>query len=261
VTIHLMPVCSACLPIHPLTHLIHPPHSPTLSLADTAAAVAEVASKCTPGMKVSDLCAAGDARVEARVTKVFVHNEVEKGFAFPTCVSVNECCHNHSPLASDPTTVAPGDVVKITVGVHIDGYMAYAGHTVAVAHDAAGPSAAAAGGGDQPTDAAALAAKEAAGARTMAAARDAAIVANTLMRPGVSSEVVVKAIQHVVRPTLFGPSRPRVPLHPPLSQRVPVRGVGAHHTAAHPPSPSFTPVSTTIRRRLPHTGALSSVAC
>lgn len=39
---------------------------------------------------------------------------VEKGCAFPTCISLNEClCHN-SPLSSDPAVLlAEGDVVKV----------------------------------------------------------------------------------------------------------------------------------------------------
>lgn len=56
---------------------------------------------------------------------------MDKGVAFPTCVSVNECvCHN-SPLPSEPQEpIKEGDVVKVDLGVHIDGYVAVVAHTV-----------------------------------------------------------------------------------------------------------------------------------
>lgn len=62
---------------------------------------------------------------------------MEKGIAFPTCVSVNNICAHYSPLVSDANeteketaTLKEGDVVKIDLGVHIDGYIALVGHTV-----------------------------------------------------------------------------------------------------------------------------------
>lgn len=56
---------------------------------------------------------------------------IEKGVAFPTCVSVNECvCHN-SPLISEAQEdIKEGDIVKVDLGVHIDGYIAVVAHTV-----------------------------------------------------------------------------------------------------------------------------------
>jgi len=45
---------------------------------------------------------------------------MEKGIAFPTCLSVNEICGHYSPLVSDATekeketaTLKEGDVVKM----------------------------------------------------------------------------------------------------------------------------------------------------
>jgi methionine aminopeptidase len=37
----------------------------------------------------------------------------EKGIAFPTSISVNNCVGHFSPLLGDATTLAEGDVVKV----------------------------------------------------------------------------------------------------------------------------------------------------
>lgn len=57
------------------------------------------------------------------------------GLAFPTCVSVNNCVAHFSPLASDPLseqTLAKGDVVKLHLGAHIDGFAAVSAETIVV---------------------------------------------------------------------------------------------------------------------------------
>lgn len=57
--------------------------------------------------------------------------QIYKGVAFPTCVSVNNVCGNYSPLESeDAVVLADGDVVKVTLGTHVDGFIAEAGVTV-----------------------------------------------------------------------------------------------------------------------------------
>eukprot|EP00038_Savillea_parva_P006306 m.162836 g.162836 ORF g.162836 m.162836 type:complete len:404 (-) comp12241_c0_seq1:51-1262(-) len=158
-----------------------------------AAALGEAVLKCTAGARLADICAAGDAVVEARVAKVFAHHpDVEKGSAWPTCVSLNEKCNNVSPATMDTTVVQAGDVAKICIGVHIDGYMAYVGHTVVVPSPEGSVDT---GGGADGSD-------KVPSARTRsdhaaAAVRDAAVVVSTLMRPGVSSDIVTKAIEHV----------------------------------------------------------------
>jgi len=58
---------------------------------------------------------------------------VERGVAFPVCVSVNEIVCNHSPLASEELPpLENGDIVKIDLGCHIDGYISVAAHTLVV---------------------------------------------------------------------------------------------------------------------------------
>jgi len=64
--------------------------------------------------------------------KVYSKKKTEKGIGFPTCLSVNEVCGHFSPLKSEPATLGDGDLVKIDLGVHIDGFIALAAHTVTV---------------------------------------------------------------------------------------------------------------------------------
>lgn len=50
--------------------------------------------------------------------------KIEKGIAFPTCISVNNVCGHYSPLKDESSTLNNGDLAKIDLGVHIDGYIA-----------------------------------------------------------------------------------------------------------------------------------------
>ncbi|KAJ7340082.1 Proliferation-associated protein 2G4 [Desmophyllum pertusum] len=80
------------------------------------------------------LCQMGDSLIEEETGKVYKkEKELKKGIAFPTCISVNNCVCHFSPLLSEPDiTLNDGDLVKIDLGVHIDGYIAVVGHTIVV---------------------------------------------------------------------------------------------------------------------------------
>jgi curved DNA binding protein len=85
------------------------------------------------GAKVVDLCKLGDETVTDKVQSMF--RGVEKGLAFPTSVSVNSCvCHN-SPVPGEetaPQVLVNGDVVRIDLAVHVDGYSAQVAHTIQI---------------------------------------------------------------------------------------------------------------------------------
>ena len=55
--------------------------------------------------------------------------------AFPTSISVNEVCAHNSPLPEDSTSIKEGDLVKVELGVHIDGFPAFVGHSFVVKSD------------------------------------------------------------------------------------------------------------------------------
>jgi len=65
-------------------------------------------------------------------TKKVKGKKVEKGIAFPTCISVNDLAGHFSPFKNESKTLKAGDVVKVDMACHIDGYIAAAGHTVVV---------------------------------------------------------------------------------------------------------------------------------
>merc|ERR1719216_715086 len=67
--------------------------------------------------------------------------KVQKGIAFPCCICVNNCICHFSPLSADPDTILKaGDVTKIDLGAHIDGFIAVVAHTVIVGEDAEKPT-------------------------------------------------------------------------------------------------------------------------
>ncbi|XP_046650677.1 proliferation-associated protein 2G4-like [Daphnia pulicaria] len=93
-----------------------------------------VIAQCVAGASVRELCTLGDKLLLEETVKVFKkEKELKKGIAFPTCVSVNNCVCHFSPLASDTDVeLKDGDVVKIDLGAHVDGFIASVAHTVVV---------------------------------------------------------------------------------------------------------------------------------
>merc|ERR1719420_27789 len=89
---------------------------------------------CIADADVNTVCQAVDAYVEEQTAKSYNKgkNKIEKGIAFPCCITVNEFVGHFSPLKPESTTLKTGDLVKIDLAVHIDGYVASAAHTVLI---------------------------------------------------------------------------------------------------------------------------------
>ena len=94
----------------------------------------EVVDACKTDASVRELCMLGDKRLTEETGKAFKKDKkLTKGIAFPTCLSVNHIICHFSPLVSEPDlTLAEGDMVKIDMGAHIDGFIAVVAHTVVV---------------------------------------------------------------------------------------------------------------------------------
>ena len=151
----------------------------TLAAGIVDVAMQGVLTQCVAGKSIAEICTFGDTVIEGQTGQLFKTKKVEKGVAFPTCISVNECvCHN-SPLTSESGTLAPGDMVKIDLGCHIDGFIAVSAQTIRV------PPAA----GSAKIDGAA--------ADCVKAAYEAALVAAQLMKPGNTNTQVTAAVAKV----------------------------------------------------------------
>jgi curved DNA binding protein len=95
--------------------------------------------KITVGSKIFDLCLWSDNLIYEELAKVYNKKPVFKGLAFPTCISVNEIVGHNAPLQEDSTNIKEGDLVKVELGVHIDGFPAFVGHTIVVQSDSNAP--------------------------------------------------------------------------------------------------------------------------
>jgi len=95
-------------------------------------------SAALPEKSVREICEKGDQLLLEETGKVFKkEKDIKKGIAFPTCQSVNNCICHFSPTKNDTDYVLKeGDVVKIDLGAHIDGFIAVAAHTTVVKSDA-----------------------------------------------------------------------------------------------------------------------------
>lgn len=94
----------------------------------------ETTLKCVPGASVRDICVWADSQLETETSKAFKKDKkIQKGLAFPCCISVNNCICHFSPLNSDPDVVLKeGDLAKIDMGAHIDGFIAVVAHSLVV---------------------------------------------------------------------------------------------------------------------------------
>jgi len=80
----------------------------------------EAAKRVDVGVKLVDICEYAEKRI------------VELGGqpAFPCNISVNEVAAHYTPRVGDESTVPEGAVVKLDIGVHVDGYIADTATTI-----------------------------------------------------------------------------------------------------------------------------------
>lgn len=81
---------------------------------------------CKVGTVIRDMCDAGDKMILEEVDRVYTKLKY-KGIAFPTNVSVNHIAAN---CTESTYKLCDGDLVKIDLGVHINGFPAIVGFTV-----------------------------------------------------------------------------------------------------------------------------------
>lgn len=88
-------------------------------------AMKEVLKKVQHNTKIVDLADIGDAIMQTELGLIYRKKKLKlgKGIAMPTCISINNIAAFNSPLKDDETIITDGDIVKIEMGVHVDGFI------------------------------------------------------------------------------------------------------------------------------------------
>ena len=149
----------------------------------TDAVLNEVCELCVPGANTFDLCQKGNESMLAKCRKVFRHakdddgNKIHRGICFPTNVSINNVLCNHCPQTlEEGKVIQEGDVVKVHLGCHVDGFPTQAAKTIVVGQ----------GNLTSQKNAAAILAAEAT-----------ANVMTHMLRPGTENGTITDAIAHM----------------------------------------------------------------
>lgn len=78
--------------------------------------LAKAVELAIPGADVATICQTIDTMIEEEVKKTFASKKsknLERGIAFPTCISVNNVMGHFSPLLDESVILAEGDVAKM----------------------------------------------------------------------------------------------------------------------------------------------------
>jgi methionine aminopeptidase len=93
----------------------------------TNAALLKVISLCVVGADISTVCSQGDNFMNEELRKVYNNKKtkkMERGIAFPCCISTNSIIGHYSPMADESSVLFEGDIAKIDLGCHLDGFVA-----------------------------------------------------------------------------------------------------------------------------------------
>lgn len=89
----------------------------------------EIIKKMKPEIQLINLIQLANNFIESECEKVY-KNIKYKGLAFPVCLSINDIAGHYIPKITDVTK--EGDIIKIELGVHIDGFPAFIGYSTII---------------------------------------------------------------------------------------------------------------------------------
>lgn len=81
-----------------------------------AEALKKAVALAVDGADIYTVCQTVDAYIETEVNKTFQSKKakkLERGIAFPCCISVNNVMGHYSPLKDESTALKAGDVAKM----------------------------------------------------------------------------------------------------------------------------------------------------
>ncbi|PVU85036.1 hypothetical protein BB559_007237 [Furculomyces boomerangus] len=94
-----------------------------------------VFEKAVENASIFELCKYGDEMINDLSKKEYTKAKFSKGIAYPTSVCVNNIACHFSPIESESELAKPlskGDVVKVQLGTHYDGFAAVVANTIVV---------------------------------------------------------------------------------------------------------------------------------
>lgn len=83
-----------------------------------------------PVKPISQICLIVDSLMAKMLQRVYV--KCENNISTPTSFNINEIISNYSPESDDLMTFNQGDVITISLGVSVDGYVAETSHTIVI---------------------------------------------------------------------------------------------------------------------------------
>lgn len=90
----------------------------------------QIIQKIAPEVDIYELCKYSDKLIVDETNKIYGKIK-HKGICFPTCISRNNIVGHYSPVEKDGI-IKEGDLIKIELGVHIDGYPCQIAYTYLV---------------------------------------------------------------------------------------------------------------------------------
>ncbi len=76
----------------------------------------KAAELAVPGADVATVCSQVDDFIEEEVKKTFASKKsknMERGIAFPCCISINNVMGHFSPIVEESVQLAEGDLIKM----------------------------------------------------------------------------------------------------------------------------------------------------
>lgn len=92
----------------------------------------ELIKKAVPEADIYELCMFGNKRINEECSKVYSQKKIPKGVAFPVSISPNDLCGYLTPIKDESFALKDGDLAKINLGVHIDGFPVELAHSFIV---------------------------------------------------------------------------------------------------------------------------------
>ena len=94
-------------------------------------AMKQVLNEIKAGQKILDLAVLGDGIIENELGLIYNKKKLKygKGISMPTCINVNHIAAFTSPLQDNNQVLKDGDVIKVEMGVHVDGFICLTAET------------------------------------------------------------------------------------------------------------------------------------